>query len=729
MILPKNLSLLALVALSAPLLAQDLPKPKGLSLERLYRYPLVNGRSPSAPSLSPDGSKIVFGWNETGERKLDVWMMDYPSGAKRKIIDASKIEPLPRQDDTRTQLEKDEEQLYDAGIAGFSWAPDSQEFLFSYKGRHWISDPQGKSIRPLFDTTWGISSASFSPDGRSIGFLSSGNLFRMERSGSGIRQLTFISKSNTSIGGYTWSPDGRHIAVTWADNSKLGSHVMMDFSKDRASVVNIRRMWHGEQSVDQQIGIVPATGGLVRWVGGLPRYMWSKSLEWSPDGQFLAIGWIKDDFQEYTISLVRADAERAYPIYQEKAPKNYIPDWRPLVWTRDGSAILFGTDIHEGKFGFRSVMRVSANGRQVSKVYAESHDVVALARPRDSDRLLLTTMSRSPLVTEITIVEPDGRRQVVVPIENGFATGKNFDDAAPPMASWDGKRIVTMASSRTQPTELYGVLPEVRRLTVSQRPEFKQIEWADHTPVSFKAPDGQTVHGVLITRPGLDKTKKHPAFISSMYANSGKLAWNGYFENYAAMELDMVVLQVDFRASWGQGGEFNSGYYKSMGIVDADEAVAAKDFLVSLGYVRPDRVGVWGWSYGGYLTCMIMLTKPEVFHAGVAVASVTDWKSYNEWYTRRRLGMEKDDPEIYKKTSPVHNVDKLTGNLLLVHGMLDDNVLFQDTARLMQQLIDKGQQFDLMLYPRDDHGIGKDPSRPHVFVSTMRYLWSKLSQP
>ena len=126
---------------------------------------------------------------------------------------------------------------------------------------------------------------------------------------------------------------------------------------------------------------------------------------------------------------------------------------------------------------------------------------------------------------------------------------------------------------------------------------------------------------------------------------------------------------------------------------------------------------------------MIMLTAPGVFDTGVAVAPVTDWFSYNEWYTRRRLGMQEDDEEIYKTTSPVHHAAGLQGNLMLIHGILDDNVLFQDTARLMQSLINEGKYFDLMAYPRDDHGINKATSRPHVFATIMRYLYWKLDRP
>jgi len=166
-----------------------------------------------------------------------------------------------------------------------------------------------------------------------------------------------------------------------------------------------------------------------------------------------------------------------------------------------------------------------------------------------------------------------------------------------------------------------------------------------------------------------------------------------------------------------------------MGLIDADEAVSAKNYLAALPYVRGDRVGIWGWSYGGYLTCMTLLTKPGVFYAGCAVASVTDWKSYNEWYTRRRLGLVKDDPKIFEQTSPISYAAGLQDNLLLIHGILDNNVLFQDTARLIQRLIDNGKYFDEMTYPRDDHSIGKETSRPHVFGRIMRYFYDQLNKP
>lgn len=719
---------LALIGIAA--IAQDLPPAKGLSLERLYAFPQVGGRSPANPQMSPDGSQIAFGWNRTGMRGLDLWVMSYPAGQPRMIVEAKRIPEPPRQDDDRTEQERKEAAQYDDGIGGAQWSPDGKELMFGYRGRVWLVSPDGKNLRPMIDANDGIFGPSYSPCGKAILYRRGANLFRFDRASGAIRQLTFLSRAQTSVVSYSASPDGKNVVIVWADTSKTGSAQMMDFvSRDRARVVPVGRDWNGDEPFNYRIGLVPMDGGVVRFLPDLPKYMWVNQIDWAPNSAMFAFSWIKDDYRTSTISVVTVDRFKRADVYTDTTPSNFVSWWRPLFWSRDSKRLYFGTDVLDGKWANRSLMSVSAAGLDPRREYAENHDILNAMRPKESDRIFLVTMARSSLKTELTILESDGKRTVHVPVEAGFATERGFDDAALPMVSDDGKLVATYASDRVTPREIYAVEPNRGRLTRSQLPEFNQIEWANHEEVSFPSPDGRTIRAVLITRKDLDKTKKHPAFISSLYANSGKLSWNGYFENYAAVELGFVVLQVDFRASYGQGGEFNTGYFQKMGIIDSDEAVAAKRWLDSLGYVRSDRVGVWGWSYGGFLTCMIQLTRPGVFDTGVAVASVTDWRQYNEGYTRARLGPIRGNEEVYKATSPVHHAAGLKGNLLLVHGMLDDNVLFQDTAQLMQRLIEAGKSFDQFNYPRDDHSIGRDESRPHVRVTIMRYLWQKLFRP
>lgn len=689
---------------------------------------MIHGRSPAGAVLSPDGRKVVFGWNKTGARRLDVYVMDFPNGEPKRILESDKVARPPRQDDERTDLQKKEEEEYDGGIGGgFRWSPDSSEILFQYRGRTWLVKPDGSAMRPMIDTNEGIGSPSYSPDGRFIAFQRGPNVFRYERATREVKQITFVSKGGTSVDGFIWSPDSKMILVSWSA-SRFGSHVMMDFSKDRAEVVPISRMWNGEGGMNVQIGMVPADGGIIKFAEGLPRYMWITDVQWAPDSSRAAAYWISEDFQKATISLIDKEGARR-TVYEEKAPSNYIPDFRNLLWPRDSRSLMFTTDIIDGKWGSRSLMRTDLWGLAVTPVFSKSFDIASASRPKDSDRIFLVTQRRNPLLTEITVLEPNGTETVHVPEQLGNATPNQFDDAAPPMVSDDGTRVATMASIRQRNPELYSVEPQVKRLTFSQTEEFKKVVWADMEMVQFPGPDGRMISATVLTKPGLDKTKRHPMVISDMYANSGKVSWGGYLANYMAVELGLVVMLIDFRASWGYGGEFNSGYAKSMGVIDTQEGIKAKEYMASRGFVNPDRVGVWGWSYGGYLTCMMMLTSDGAFDTGVAVASVTDWKSYNEWYARRRLGLPKDNEEIYKKTSPVHHAKGLKGNLLLVHGMLDDNVLYQDTVRLQENLIIEGKQFDTFAYPRGDHGMFRTHERPHINSLIVRYLWQKLTRP
>lgn len=678
--------------------------------------------------MAPNGSKIVFGWNETGVRKLDLYVADFPSGKPKLIVEASKIDFLPRQDDTRTELEKKEAELYDGGISSAQWSPDSKELMFQYRGRVWMVEPDGDNLRTIFDGGSAFANIKYTEDGKSLTYTNGTNVFIRDRATGITKQLTFLSKPNTSIDDYEVSPNGQHMVVQWSDSSKMGTHSMMDFSKDRATVVPIQRMWNGGLSIDLQVGVVGIKGGIIKFVPEIPRYCWIMNVTWAPNSESVAVSWIKDDFKDYTIGVIDPKTGTKKDVYKETAPRNYINDWRNVIWSRDSKEIIFGTDIKNGGFINRSIFKMNADGSSVTPVYQKLHDVGAFMRPKDSDKLILVTAARSPLTTEIKILEPNGAEKTHVVMPDGYSTVKAFNWAELPYVSDDGKSIATLASDRKVNNELYSVEPKLARMTTSQSADFKKIQWADIKEVSFPAPDGKSIRALMYTKPGMDPNKKYPAILSNMYADSGKGAWSGFMENYAAMNLDMVVLSVDFRSSWGYDGDFNSGYYRKMGLVDVDEAVAAKKFLASQSFVRGDRIGLWGWSYGGYLTCMTMLTKPGEFYAGVAVASVTDWTSYNEWYTRRRLGLAKEDKEWFEKTSPITYAGALKDNLLLVHGMLDDNVLYQDTARLMQKMIEAGVYFDTMAYPRDDHSIGKDTSRPHVMSAILRYLHKKLHE-
>lgn len=723
--------LLCLTVIAVPAVHAKLDDSKvPFSIERLNQYPLIQGRSPAGAELSPDGSTLVFGWNRTGAKVLDVYTCDVKSGRIRRILLASAIGWLPQQD-TPPEEAKDmieERQKADVGIGQFTWAPDGKQIAFSYKGRVWLMDADGKNLHPLVDASLGIFQPKFSPDGKWIAFEMNANVYRIDRVTGEIKQLTFISKPKTRINEFTWSPDSQNLLVAWSDSSKVGSATMIDFTKGRGTAVTIQRDWNGDLSQNVKFGVVPVAGGLIKFIEGIPTSCWPSNPDWSPDSKKIAVGWFSDDFKQFSISLANWPTAKSTVIYNEKAPENYESDWRPVLWSKDSKNVIFGTDISDNKFIFRSVFEVNADSHQVSPVFVRNYAVGSVSRPKDSSHLILVTAGRSPLSTEVHILSGDGDK-TIVPIENGYATASEFDSAAPPLMSDDGNVLVAPVGNRTTPNDLYTLFPQVKRLTNSPTSDFKKIPWANVTEVTFPGPEGATMHGLLFVPPNLDKSQLHPAVVSNIYGDSGKDHWGGFMENQLAMNHGMVVLALDFRASWGYGGAFDTGYYRKMGLIDADEAADAAKYLSSLPYVNKKRLGIWGWSYGGFLTLMTMLTKPGVYDTGVAVAPVTDWTTYNEWYTRRRLGLAKDDPEIYKKTSPISYASGLQGNLLICHGIVDNNVLFENTAVMMENFIRANKFVDLMIFPKDDHSISRESSRPYVMGRILNYLVTELTRP
>ncbi len=700
------------------------------SIERLNEFPLIQGRSPAGAQISPDGSKVVFGWNHTGGKILNVYICDLPSGNIHKILESSTIHWLPQQD-TPPKSEKKmllERHKRDMGISQFSWSPHGNQIAFPYKGRIWLMDSDGSNLHSMIDSNLGIFRPVYSPDGKWIAFEMNSNVFRYNRKTGEIKQLTFVSKPKTRVNQFTWAPDSKNLLIGWSDSSKVGTATMIDFTKGRGTAVTIQRDWNGDLSEDVKFGVVPVQGGLIQFIKGIPTSCWPSNAAWAPNSDSIAIGWFSANFQEFSITTAAWPTLKSEVIYHEKAPENYESDWRPVLWSKDSKNVIFGTDISHGKFIFRSIFEVNTESHHLSPLFVKGYDVGAVLRPKDSNHLVLVTAGRSPLSTEVRILDGD-HDKVITPLQSGYATASEFDSAAPPLVSNNGKVIVSMVGNRTMPSELYSLAPQVKRLTFSPTPAFKTIPWAKVSEVTFPGPEGATMHGLLFVPPNLDQAKLHPAVVSDIYADSAKDHWGGFMENQLAMNHHMVVLAVDFRASWGYGGAFDTGYYRKMGLIDADETADAAKYLSSLPYVNKKRLGIWGWSYGGYLTLMTMLTKPGSYDTGVAVAPVTDWTTYNEWYTRRRLGLAKNHPKIYKKTSPITYAKGLQGNLLICHGIVDNNVLFENTAIMMERFIRANKFVDLMVFPKDDHSISRDSSRPYVMGRILNYLVTNLERP
>lgn len=279
----------------------------------------------------------------------------------------------------------------------------------------------------------------------------------------------------------------------------------------------------------------------------------------------------------------------------------------------------------------------------------------------------------------------------------------------------DEKTLLVRYSYKDKPWELYVAdnksNTKLQQITFSTTEHFKKYNWKSPEVVTFKAKDGNEVYARIYEPRKEIKNKAAIIFVHGAgYLQNAHHFWSSYHREYMfhnlLTDLGYTVLDIDYRGSDGYGRNFRTGIYRHMGGLDLEDHLDGKQYLVSQKGIDANRVGIYGGSYGGFITLMALLTKPGEFKSGAALRSVTDWAHYNHGYTGNILNFPETDPRAYQKSSPIYFADNLKDKLLMLHGMVDDNVQFQDIVRLSQRLIELGKKdWDLAIYPVEAHGF------------------------
>jgi dipeptidyl aminopeptidase/acylaminoacyl peptidase len=324
-----------------------------------------------------------------------------------------------------------------------------------------------------------------------------------------------------------------------------------------------------------------------------------------------------------------------------------------------------------------------------------------------------------------TELHPGERHLHAMPVDGGertkltSMTGGNAGEVSP-----DDSTIGLIYSYSNKPHEVF-VMPNrsgasAKQVTTTPTEEWRSYKWVDPQLVTYKTRDGVDVYARLFT-PEMVGARRDPAapavvFVHGAgYAQNAHKYWASYYREYMFHNLlasrGYVVLDPDYRASSGYGRDWRTAIYRHMGGKDLEDVVDGAKFLVASQKVNPRRIGVYGGSYGGFITLMAMFTSPETFAAGAALRPVTDWSHYNHGYTSNILNEPQTDTEAYRKSSPIYFAEGLKGALLICHGMVDTNVLFQDTVRLVQRLIElRKDNWSVAPFPVENHGFEDETS-------------------
>jgi dipeptidyl aminopeptidase/acylaminoacyl peptidase len=439
-------------------------------------------------------------------------------------------------------------------------------------------------------------------------------------------------------------------------------------------------------------------------------------LQWSEDGKRAALlARASDNKDRWVLSLDPSTGKtrvlaRIHDDAWVGGPGSFTLGWLP-----DSRRVYFMAE----RDGFAHLYTVPADGGEPSQLTSGRFEVSDVRLSRDKTKFYFTSSEGSNFFE---------RHLYTMPVEGGARTrltslpGNNQTDISP-----DETTLAVINSYSNRPPELFlepnspppptGARARVpSRVTTSPIPEFSTYNWIDPPIVTFKARDGADVHARLYKPANFRRGGPAVVFVHGAgYLQNVHKWWSSYYREYMfhhlLMERGFTVLDIDYRGSAGYGRDWRTGIYRHMGGKDLTDHVDGARYLTGEHGVDPKRIGIYGGSYGGFITFMAMFTEPDVFAAGAALRPVADWAHYNHPYTANILNTPQSDLEAYKRSSPIYFAEGLKGALLICHGMVDTNVHFQDTVRLVQRLIElRKENWELAVYPVEDHSFERASS-------------------
>jgi dipeptidyl aminopeptidase/acylaminoacyl peptidase len=388
------------------------------------------------------------------------------------------------------------------------------------------------------------------------------------------------------------------------------------------------------------------------------------------------------------------------------------PGANTLGWLPDNTHVYFESE----RDGWAHLYSVSISGGEPTQLTSGQFEVSEARLSQDKTKFYFTSSEGSvfqrhlwsmPIAggTRTQITGLPGLNQVdISPDETMLADVRSYSNKPPALYLFANKPMDEKTAATIKP------------VTNSPIPEFFTNDWIDPRLVSFKARDGATVWGRLYISSNHKPGGPAVLFVHGAgYLQNVHRWWSQYYReymfNHLLMERGFVVLDIDYRGSAGYGRDWRTGIYRHMGGKDLTDHLDAVNYLVKEHGVDPKRIGIYGGSYGGFITLMAMFTQPDVFAAGAALRPVTDWAHYNNGYTGNILNLPQNDAESYKQSSPIYFANRLKGALLICHGMVDVNVNFQDTVRLVEKLIElRKENWEVAPYPVEDHGFEREES-------------------
>jgi dipeptidyl-peptidase-4 len=703
-----------------------------LTLDRIHADPALSGPGVRSLRVSPDGERVTFLRGRTDNQfQLDLWEFNMKDKTTHRLVDSKQLVPnesLSLEEKARRERARTASL---SGILSYSWSPDGKQLLVPIAGDLYLVDvDKPESARKV--ASGNVLDPKISPRGRYVSYVRDQNLYVIDLATGQERQLTTDGKDTVHNGeaefvaqeemeqhtGYYWAPDDSAIAYRRYDEAQVPVARRFEIFADRTEVIDQRYPAAGAKNVQIALMIVnPATGAQKQVDLGPDQDIYLVRADWSADGKTLVYQRQSRDQKRLDLVAVDAASLAQRPLLTETSKTwvsihddlRFLGRQKAFIWAseRSGRKHLFLYDlsgkllhpISSGEWGVDNILAVD---EQAGKVYVASNKDAVIDK-----QTYVLNLDGSNAGKPVRLTKQDGWHEDVF-ARNGKIFVDTFSDPdTPPQVSIrraDGSMVEWLEHNELN----------------AQHPYAPYL--ASHLPTEYgtiQAHDGQTLYYSMIKPANFDASKRYPVFLFTYggpHSQRVTRQWSPSLFNQYMAQQGFVVFVLDNRGSSRRERAFTDVIYGNLGAHEVEDQLTGIDWLAKQSFVDPKRVGVFGWSYGGFMTLRLLEAGSDKIAMGVAVAPVTDWSLYDTHYTEQFVGATpQSDPAAYERSGVFAHLDGLKSPLLLIHGMADDNVLFTNTTRLIDALVNRNVRFELMTYPGAKHGISSRAGQRHVY--------------
>jgi dipeptidyl-peptidase-4 len=711
------------------IIATVFPQKEKMKLEDIFAGKIGKSTYLNSPQWRLDNKGFTYLKSNPTSKGIEIIQRDAVSGDETVLVSSDNL-----------QIKGEDKPL---SIASYKFSPDESYILLTGTlvarkiktgGTFYLYNLRDKKITHIVESAEEQTNTEFSPDGKLISFVRGNNLFVYDIIKDKTVQLTFDGTENiingafdwayeeefSIIRAYEWAPDSRTIAFWRIDQSQEPELMIQKYDSLYMNQLKMRYPKAGGKNAIVKIGVVDIASQKTTWMDiGKETDMYIPRIKFTSDANTLSIQRL--DRLQHNNELLLADIRTgASKIIFTEHDSCWVEITDDIAFLNDNSGFVWTSE----RDGYRHIYLVDMQGtikNQLTKGAWEVQKVLGVSQKEG--KVYFTANKRGVMYSDLYSINIDG---------SGLQAITTTPGTHSPILSPDCSKFIDAFSS-----VYYPLAYSMRKITNEKLYDISECDTSFYTKYdigkvefqTFKTSDGVVLNSYMIKPPDFDASKKYPVLVYN-YSGPGsqevKDSWGGIFQlwhQYIAQN-GYIIYVLDNRGTGGRGKEFKHIVYKDLGHWEVNDLTEGAKYLATLPYVDASRIGIWGWSYGGYTSALTIEKAADYFKAAIAVAPVTDWHFYDAPYTERYMSLPSLNPEGYTSSSVLNYADKLKGKFLLVHGTADDNVHFQNSVKLVEKLISFNKPFQTMYYPEKAHGISG--ARMHLFNMLTEFILMNL---